>query len=119
MKILSFLILLSAWSAYGVEGSLECQVNGRSFKVSLNSEWDEHEDFVKNCSADLYHGDVCFRGNRSAVIELIKLFEANDIWGGEEWPTDAHYHGRDAISYQIEDGPNQKISENRLIYRCK
>lgn len=70
------------------------------------------EDGHFDCAGDLRWGTACFTGARAEAIDLI-----NEISWDEEWLENAHFKGRDSISYEFVDGPNEQ-REKLSMDRC-
>jgi hypothetical protein len=72
------------------------------------------EDGHFDCAGDLRWGSACFTGKRAEAIDLINGDNFN--WD-EEWLENAHFMGKDSISYEFVDGPNE-LREKLSMDRC-
>lgn len=106
MAILSLGVLST--SVIASEANVFCK-SGRKIYSALS------EDGHFKCSESiLVDGSACFTGKREDVIELINKGSFN--WD-EEWIEDAHFKGKDEISYMSVDGPND-LKTKLTLKRC-
>lgn len=67
------------------------------------------------CEESLVFGGACFTGKRAEVITLLN--EEGNFGSDENWIENAKYKGRDSISYEWVDGPNE-LRDKKSIDRC-
>ena len=67
----------------------------------------------------VFNGDVCFKGARKDAIQVLDYLDSVDFMGDELSIQDVHYVGKDRISYEIYDGPNEWVADELIIFACK
>jgi len=106
MAILSLGVLSTEVMAS--EANIFCKT-GRKIYSALSE-----EGHFKCTESLLTDGTACFTGKREDVIELINKGSFN--WD-EEWIEEAHFKGKDEISYMSVDGPND-LKTKLTLKRC-
>lgn len=122
MKLLLCLFTIFSMNAFSASIIFETEDGGKITVKYLegSNEIDESElelAWEYDGQHLLYAGNVCFNGKRSEVIKLLKEI-SSDFFGGEYWIDNAWYIGRDRISYQIYDGPNEMVATKNVISYC-
>lgn len=109
---LSLALLALSFGAQIQAASIECSKASVSTGGSMEEFWSE-------CQADLYYGDVCFRGPRKEVIELLAELDSEDILGDEYRIINTWYVGKYEIKFDVYDGPNGRIASQNRISSCE
>ncbi len=114
MKLIG-LLLLSAFSTsvFAASGDVYCKDRYTNKPVKLDPK------NSGSCISELYMGEVCFTGNRGAVIDLINSPEVDEAFSGTDGESvrSVKYHGRNEISYWQIDEANE-LSQKIIIERC-
>lgn len=107
---MSILILLSLISApvEARDTDILCRLKGRMVSATT-------ENGRQDCKENISMGEACFIGQRALAIRLL----TSDIFNwDEEWIENAHFKGRDEISYEYVDGPND-LRLKHSMRRCR
>jgi len=110
MKFLASLLVIFSFSS---QAAVFCVNDQKEFVDVLKAELD--------CQGPLLWGDgVCFTGSRSQAIRVLNSAELNQIFDGTdgEYIGNAHFNGRNAISYTSFDDANE-LTSKIVINRCK
>lgn len=100
------LVMMTAAPAFA-KSTVWCKdADGRPFDAMSDMGWE--------CGQALAFGEACFTGKRGEVIEIINRGEFDN---DEEWLENAKYKGRDQISYEWVDGPNE-VRHKYSMLRC-
>ncbi len=121
MKI--FLPLFISFLAVNVfPASIQCVDDlDRTINFSDDSEdkLNDLEVFWGNCQTEVFHGSICFTGDRKETIDLINSLNDYDFFGGEYEVMNTWYVGKQKLKYEIYDGPNDLITQSHIISRCE
>jgi hypothetical protein len=90
------------------EANVFCK-SGRKIYSALTE-----EGYFKCTESLLTDGTACFTGSR---VEVITLINGDSFNWDEEWIEDAHFKGKDEISYMSVDGPNE-LKTKLSMKRC-
>ena len=108
-KIFMTLVMFSSIA----QSAIFCEIEGR--RVSLFS------SYSQVCKDNLLMGSgVCFNGDRKKSIQLLNSQEVRNLFNGTdgEYILNAHFLGKDSISYLMVDEANDYIQKHRMD-RCK
>lgn len=111
MKAFILLSLLIFSAGVFAKADVYCKDNGRVINILS-------EDYF-DCQGYLLMGAVCFTGNRGEAIKILNSQEVRNMFDGTdgEFIENAHYMGRDEISYTVQDLANE-WSDKVSIKRC-
>lgn len=102
-------LLFSSFSAFA---NVYCQASGEVFHVLSAKGFRCNDEFFSG-------GAVCFTGSRAQAIKLLNSeeFQANFAGTDGESIGNAHFKGKDAISYDFIDLANEYV-EKMTLNRC-
>ncbi len=120
----SLLALMFSCTAFAAPiASIEVNTNDRSTVVLelLGDELDESEVellWERGGQQAIHMGDFCFNGNRSEVIQILKLLNEIDFLGDEFRMIQMKLVGKNEIQYQVFDGPNEEVVQEVRVEAC-
>ena len=91
--------LLTLLSTSAFSAAFYCQVENRPVDVLSEQ---GHFD----CLDAFAEGNICYVGPRAEALKVLKDLQDTDFNWDEEWIEDIHFKGKNEISYDFVDGPN-------------
>lgn len=119
MKALALLALgFTSTLAFAVTPAVVCQGTDGETYVSTLRNTNSNGFFDGECGEAVYHGTICYRGDRAAVVRILQNLANNDVMGDEMRLRNVSVSGT-GVAYSIWDGPNEHTVGRRTISRCK
>ncbi len=113
-QVILTLTLLTSFSSLSATAEVFCK-NEYGIKNVLSSDgWKCRDSFFYDAE-----GTACFTGNRGEAIDILNSLNQDGYFYGADGQSiyDAHYKGRNEISYTYADAVND-LTENVTLKRC-